>query len=229
MTSDAIKRRIKALRALTTEKGCTEAEALAAAAKAAALMRDYGVSETDLIMDQRSVRRKSEGHSVRDDLWRRIADFTNCACILNFDGDKPVRTYVGQTPGPEVATYLYVVLDRAIDRAVAEFKAGVYYRRRRSTKTKRAAVHEFTYAMVLRLCVRLRELFAASISADAWNAASAALAERFPNSVAVVKRAHPKTGSTDAFYSGFAAGGGVALSHGVEADAGGLKMIGGAA
>lgn len=227
MKSDAVKKRIAALREMTTDRGCTEAEALAAAAKAAELMREYGVSEADLVMDQQSVRRKSEGHSVRDDLWRRLADLTNCACILDHDGGKPVRTFVGHAPGPEVATYLYTVLDRAIDRAVAEFKADAYYRRRRTVRTRRAAVHEFTYAMVLRLCIRLRELFAASISAEAREAASAALAERFPNSTAIAKRAQPKTGSTDAFYSGFAAGGGVALSHGVHGGSDAPKLIGG--
>lgn len=229
MKPEAVKKRIAALREMTAARGCTEAEALAAAAKAAELMRDYGISESDLVMDQKSVRRKSEGHSVRDDLWRRLADMTNCACILVHEGGKPVRTFIGCAPGPEVATYLYTVLDRAIDRAVAEFKVGIYYRRRRTVKTRRAAVHEFTYAMVLRLCVRLRELFAGSISAEAREAASAALAERFPNSTAIAKRAHPKTGSTDAFYSGFAAGGGVALSHGVGTGPDGLKMIGGVA
>lgn len=229
MKPEAVKKRIAALREMTAARGCTEAEALVAAAKAAELMRDYGISESDLVMDQRSVRRKSEGHSVRDDLWRRLADFTNCACILDHDGSKPVRTFVGRAPGPEVATYLYTVLDRAVDRAVAEFKAESYYRRRRTVKTRRAAAHEFTYAMVLRLCIRLRELFAASISTEAREAASAALTERFPNSTTIAKRAHPKTGSTDAFYSGFAAGGGVALSHGVGAGPNGLKMIGGAA
>ena len=52
MTSQKIRDRIRALRDKTAARGCTEAEALAAAEKAAQLMRDHGVSEADIVMDE---------------------------------------------------------------------------------------------------------------------------------------------------------------------------------
>ncbi len=84
MVEKSLLKRIDALRQKTTGRGCTEAEAIAAAEKAAELMRDYGLTEADLSIEQQSVRRKSEGHSVRDDLWRRLADFTNCGLHPRF-------------------------------------------------------------------------------------------------------------------------------------------------
>ena len=215
--TDALKKRIAALREMTVGRGCTEAEALAAAAKAAELMRDYGISESDLAFDQKAVSRKTKGQSPRDAVWRRIAYCTNTASIMAVDdADRPVRTYVGREPGPEIATYLYVVLDRAIDRAIADFKAGEYYRRRRNLKTKRAAVAEFTQTMVRKLEMRLIDLFEASISSEASAAANAALAERFPHSVTIKPRSQFAGKVTAASIEGYFAGEAVNLSHGVS-------------
>lgn len=79
-------------------------------------MREHGIRESDLAFDEKAVRRKTEGLSPRDALWRRIAHCTNTASIMTVDDERrAVRAYVGREPGPEIATYLYVVLDRAID------------------------------------------------------------------------------------------------------------------
>lgn len=228
MKPDTVRKRIAALREMTAARGCTEAEALTAAAKAAELMREYGISESDLTIDQQSVRRKSAGHSARDDLWRKIAACTNTATIIHHEDDKPVRSFIGRDPGPEIAAYLYQVLDRAIDRAIFDFKAGSYYRRRRTLATKRRAVAEFTYFMVLRLCVRLSELFADTISAEARNAADVALTERFPHTTVITTRRRDTGKVTPAALDGLAAGDGVNLAHGVSGREETRLRIGGA-
>lgn len=218
MKSEALKKRIAALRAMTTARGCTEAEALAAAAKAAELMRDHGITEADITIEEKSVRRKSAGHGLRDRLWRGLAWCTNTATLLDEEAGRPVRTFIGRDPGPEIATYLYVVLDRAIDRAVADFKAGEYYRRRRSVKTKRQAVAEFTVAMVVRLRERLFQLFSDSISSVAQDEAQDAVALRFPDAVSVKPRSVERGKITAATISGLIAGEAVPLAHGMNGD-----------
>ncbi|SCM75420.1 conserved hypothetical protein [uncultured Pleomorphomonas sp.] len=45
---EKLKAKIRALREMTSTRGCTEDEAMAAAAKAAELMREYGVSDVEL-------------------------------------------------------------------------------------------------------------------------------------------------------------------------------------
>ncbi|MCJ7996084.1 DUF2786 domain-containing protein [Rhizobium cremeum] len=225
--TDALKKRISALREMTVGRGCTEAEALSAAAKAADLMREHGIRQSDLAFDQKSVSRKTEGQSPRDALWRRIAYCTNTASIMTVDENRrAVRAYVGREPGPEIATYLYIVLDRAIDRAIADFKAGEYYRRRRNLKTRRAAVAEFTQTMVRKLEIRLIGLFQASISPEATAAANAVLEERFPHSVTVTPRTQATGKVTAASIEGYLAGEAVTLSHGVSG-AGVAGLIGG--
>lgn len=214
--AEKLRNRILRLRQYTTGRGCSEAEAMAFAAKAAELMREHGISEEDLVVDQRSVRRKTNGHSLRDALWRKLAHFTNTASLLNEEKGRPVRTFLGHEPGPEVATYLYIVLDRAIDRAVADFKAGTYYKRRRTLVTKRKAVAEFTLVMCARLSARLRELFAESISPAARTAALAVRDQRYPANQVVTTRRQKPGKVTAASIDGFLAGNAVALSHGVK-------------
>jgi len=227
MTSEAVRKRVAALLNKTLERGCTEAEALAAAAKAAELMREYGISEADLAIDEASVRRRTEGHSARDYLWRRLAFATNTVTIMDVDQAKAIRTYLGREPGPQIASYLHVVLDRALDRAVADFKGGTYYRRRRTLATKRQVVAQFTQGMVARLIVRLDELFADGISSEAWDAANSALMARYPGSVSLDVRQPTVKKVTTASMDGYLAGDAVSLAHGVGGG-GPVAMIGGA-
>ncbi|TCT37677.1 DUF7168 domain-containing protein [Martelella mediterranea] len=216
--SESIKRRIAALRQMTTARGCTEQEALAAAEKAAALMREYGLSELDIEISQQSVKAKTHGASIRDRLWRRLALCTNTATIVG-DVDGHHRTFIGRAPGPEIATYLFVVLDRSIDRAIREFKKTPDYTRRRSRKTKRQVVYDFTAGMVARLIYRLDELFADAFSADALMDADRALVERYPGAGIVNAKSQGAVKNGNIASLGYLAGNNVNLSHGVNGSA----------
>ncbi|TCT35399.1 DUF7168 domain-containing protein [Martelella mediterranea] len=222
--SESIKRRIAALLQKTTSRGCTEEEALAAAEKAAALMREYGLSEVDIEISQQSVKAKTHGASIRDLLWRRLALCTNTATLLVIDDDNH-RSFIGRAPGPEIATYLYVVLDRAIDRAVREFKTTTFYKRRRNIKTKRQAVYDFTAGMVYRLSVRLNALFADTVSASASAEAKRALAARYPQTVPV-RTDSRRLKNGNAVGMGIASGNNVNLSHGVGGSSGPKAIAG---
>jgi hypothetical protein len=219
MTSETLLRRLRALRAMTTANGCTEAEAMSAAAKAAEIMRDAGLTESDLEIGEASSPSKSKGRSVAADLWPIIAFCTNTASIVVIDDGSVSVTFVGREPGPEIAVYLREVCERAIKRELEIFKAGDYYRRRRTLKTRRRATDDFVLGMVLRLRRRLLELFSPIRSDAARARAVEALDTRYPD--ASKRKLRDRTiRNAEAAVEGFAAGGRVPLNHGMtESDA----------
>ena len=78
-----LKTRIQGLRSKTTDNGCTEAEALLAAAKVAELLDRYDLSLTDVeIRDARCERREYETYRKKriplDDCVGAIANFCDC-------------------------------------------------------------------------------------------------------------------------------------------------------
>lgn len=226
MASQKIKDRIRRLREMTAGRGCTEAEALSAAEKAAQLMRDHGLSEADIVMDEQKSKAKNRGGSPVAALWPVIAYCTNTASIIIDEGGNGVAvSFVGREPGPAIAVYLRTVCERAVDRAVREFKTGGFYRRRRGLASKRAAVNAFANAMVNRLTSRLVELFGPTISDEQRNEAKAALAQLYP-STSPVRGPRKDLRHMGAAALGWAAGSAVPLAHGVSGGQG-PRQIGG--
>lgn len=227
MVSESIKQKIAALLKMTSASGCTEAEAMAAAKKAAELMREYGLSESDITIGQASVNHHTKGRSARDELWSIVAFCTNTApTIRHVPGKHGAELiFVGRDPGPEVAAYLVEVLNRALDTAIAEFKAGPFYVRRRTQATRRAAAKDFTQGMVRRLANRLLKIFGPTISKDANAIAMAAREQRFEGAKAI-NRAAAKTRFDDAIWSGWVAGSRVNLAQGVNGSAITPRQIG---
>jgi len=223
-----IKARIAALMAMTKARGCTEAEAMAAAAKAADLMREYGIAEEEIGIESARAKSKTRGEGVRDHLAGTIASVTNTA-VIYLDGE---IEFFGAPPGPEIASYLWVICNRAVDRAITEFKTGRLYRARRSVRTKREAVADFTAGIVARLQRRLTELFAGLANSDACMRAKKALAIAYPKTDKC-RAAVPAGRFGDANVQGWQAGASIPLSMGVGQDAApgaigaGPKLIGG--
>lgn len=174
-----LRKRLKALRDKTTVNGCTEAEALAAAEKYAEILRDHGLSDSDVVFDEqaRSARHSARGQKAA--LWPTIATCTNTAFIVlqYLDGNRV--SFVGREPGPEIACYLREVCERAVDHELARFKATPLYRRKRSLKVKRQLSAAFVGVMVRVLNRRLLEIFGPTISAEARKAAQLACRERY--------------------------------------------------
>ena len=217
--------RIKKLLGMTAARGCTEAEAMAAAEKAAKLMAEMGLREGDIEFDQGDYRITTGWGSVRSRLWTAIATATNTAPITRRVDGQEVITFVGHAPGPEIATYLFEVTDRAINRALREFRSTTWYRRRRTQRAKTIASNDFLRGMVTRLATRLLELFGTSRDPALLTAAQAELEQRFPNTVTVPPR---PTSSRyyDAALAGALSGDVVTLARGVGQD-GQPLMIGG--
>ncbi|MCZ7469030.1 DUF2786 domain-containing protein [Agrobacterium sp. O3.4] len=227
MTTDAIKRRIKALRERTTARGCTEAEAMEAAAKAAQLMRDHGLNASDLVMTEASIGTRTPVASPKALLWNTIATCANCRALVSERRMATGRdiTFFGREPGPQIAAYLFEVCENAIKHELSKFRAGDFYQRRRSAKTKRKAVDDFTLGLVQRLAVRLRALFAQSKSGAALLEAEAYLDRRHPHTGTVKQKAH-KPRFDEAEHAGWQAGERVNLSHGVDGASSAPRLIG---
>lgn len=216
--------RIRKLLRMTKANGCTEAEALAAAKKAALLMQEWQVTAGDVEFASERVRARYGVNSVRAGLWATIASCTNTASIL-LDGDVE---YVGCAPWPDVARYLHQVTDRAIDRELKAFQSGAWYRRRSSIRAKRAASHDFVDVMVRRLRHKLVELFGSTRSEADRLAAIAERNRRHPGSQSVQRRISRPHLSVygHAQVAGFAAGEATDISHGVDGAAAVLQLEG---
>ena len=226
MSSARIRQRILRLRELTQARGCTEAEALAAAEKAAQLMRDHGLSEADIVIDEQASASRQQGGGMKARLWPVIAYCTNTASIVISDASGTTVAFVGREPGPEIAVYLREICERAVDRELRLFKSSPIYRRQRKMSSKRETAAAFVAGMVHRLSTRLREVFGPSIDKAAREQAVAALDERYPSSHELARPKAP-LGRESAAMAGFAAGNRVTLAHGVGEAAAPLAIGGG--
>ncbi|MEN2980290.1 DUF2786 domain-containing protein [Tistrella bauzanensis] len=140
-----IRARIQALRAMTVDRGCTEAEAIAAAVKAAELLSTHGLTEAELDTALAEALEVELGgrRSPLDDIWPVVAMFADCRGY--FGGGHGPRTYVyfGEPGSVLVAEYVHQVIRRAGGDALAAFRATAAYRRRRSPRTRAAVAKAF--------------------------------------------------------------------------------------
>ena len=213
MMDDSLRRKIAALLRVSKDEGASEAEAMAAAQKAAALMLEHGVNTSDVEFDEEQATLRTRRVTIRDMLWGVVASCTNCAAITQREWT-PVIIFVGRAPGPQIAVYLVDLLNRAIDREIEVFKTTAEYKRRRTIASRRAAVQDFVNGLVGRLRMRLFGMFQASLDADAALEAQLARHQRFPNSSPHRAKTHSVRFNAAAA-SGYSAGGRVQLAHGV--------------
>lgn len=140
--------RIQALRAKTVEQGCTEQEALAAAAKVAELLDRYGLSLSELDLRGQTC----EGSAVEterkragpiDDCVPAVAAFFDCR-VWGEKGSAGRLRYVffGLPADVTAARYVYDLVDQAFTRETALFKAGGTYAELSST-VRRTATNSF--------------------------------------------------------------------------------------
>ena len=114
---DKLKTRIQGLRAKTIDNGCTEGEALAAAAKVAELLDRYDLSLTDVeLRDAPCERRAYETHRKKriplDDCIGAIADFCDCRVWREKNPAGEARyVFFGLRSDIEVAHYLTELID----------------------------------------------------------------------------------------------------------------------
>jgi hypothetical protein len=157
---DKLKTRIQGLRAKTTGNGCTEAEALLAAAKVAELLDRYDLSLTDVeIRDAPCERREYETHRKKriplDDCIGSIANFCDCRVWREKDQAGEARyVFFGLRSDIEVAHYLTGLIDGAVRSELGRYKTSAGYRRFRH-QDRHVANSSFTLGMVASIADKL--------------------------------------------------------------------------
>jgi hypothetical protein len=125
---------IKGLRAKTVDQGCTEAEAIAAAAKVAELLDRYGLSLSDVELRKQvcagvgieTTRRRS---GPLDHTVPGIARFFACRSWTETTQAETIRHIFFGLPGDvEAAEYLYELVERTFETETLTFKRGDFYR-----------------------------------------------------------------------------------------------------
>ena len=169
---DKVIQRIQALRARTVDRGCTEAEAMAAAAKVSELLDRH-----DLTLDEISVRRSEcEGLNVATSRKRRapvdscmapIAAFCDCR-VWSEEGDDGALRYVffGLKTDVEAARFLHELIEVTFDTESAAFRRGEIYLALRGGD-RRMAQNSFQIGLAGGIAAKLAALKAARHSTGA--------------------------------------------------------------
>ena len=160
---DRLKTRIQGLRSKTTDNGCTEAEALLAAAKVAELLDRYDLSLTDVeIRDAACEQREYETYRKKrvpiDGCIGAIANFCDCRVWREKNPLGDARyVFFGLRSDIEVAHYLTEVIDNAVRFELGRYKMSAGYRRFRH-QDRHIANSSFTLGMVASIADKLKTM-----------------------------------------------------------------------
>lgn len=148
------------MRAKTVANGCTEGEALAAAAKVAELLDRHDLSLTDVeIREEPCERRIYETRTRKrmplDDCVGAIAEFCDCRVWREKDAAGEVRfVFFGLPADIEVAHYLTELVDGAVRSELGRYKTSAEYRRFRHQE-RHMANASFAFGMVASIADKL--------------------------------------------------------------------------
>jgi hypothetical protein len=160
---DKLKVRIQGLRAKTIDNGCTEGEALAAAAKVAELLDRHDLSLSDVeIREAPCEQRVFETHRKKriplDDCIGAIADFCDCRVWREKSQAGEGRyVFFGLRADIEVAHYLAELIDAAVRSELGRYKTTSDYQRFRHQE-RHLANASFALGMVASIADRLMAL-----------------------------------------------------------------------
>jgi hypothetical protein len=163
---DRLKARIQALRAMTTANGCTEAEALSAAAKVAELLDRYDLSLTDVELRGAACERREYDSGRRkriplDDCVGAIAAFCDCRVWREKSADGQARfVFFGLPADVEAAHWLTGLVDEAVRTELGRYKTSAEYRRFRH-QDRHLANASFALGMVASIADKLAAMKAA--------------------------------------------------------------------
>lgn len=156
-----VKARIRALASRTVERGCSEAEAMVAAAKVGELLEVYGLSMSEVELREETCLQRT---LVFDDPRRQAMNWLFPA-LLRFTGCRGWTVgradYVifGLEPDVQMAEYLMQVVAGALSWEEARFRQSADYAR--SRVAPQAALRSFRIGFADRVAARLEELGAA--------------------------------------------------------------------
>lgn len=161
---DALLARIKAISARTVDNGCTEAEAMAAAAMLAKLLSEHGMSMSDVQIGEELCKTEylDTGRKAMHEVQycaNAVSAFTDCeAWISSTPSGTKAFAFFGLPGDVETACYLMSMLRGTMDR-----EALAYLSRAKEVGAVggRRAAHAFLLGMASRVSKRLCDLKAA--------------------------------------------------------------------
>jgi hypothetical protein len=227
---DKLKSRIQALRAKTIDNGCTEEEALAAAAKVAELLDRHDLSLSDIEI------REEHCERLAFETWRRkripldacigaVAAFCDCRVWREKNPTGAFRyVFFGLRSDVAVAHYLTELIDGAVRRELGRYKVSREYLRFRHNE-RHMANSSFALGMVTSIATKLaamkveRDGVNRSTGRDLVVVKAAIVAEelaRLDLNLRTV-RSGSRMVSMTAYESGSAAGASLAVNPGVGA------------
>lgn len=157
---DKLKTRIRALRAKTTDNGCTEGEALSAAAKVAELLDRHDLSLTDVEIrtapcERREYQTSRNKRIPLDDCIGAIARFCDCRVWREKSPAGEARyVFFGLRSDIEAAHYLTELIDGAVRAELGRYKTTADYGRFRH-QDRHLANASFTLGMVASIADKL--------------------------------------------------------------------------
>lgn len=154
-----IRARLAALRAMTVDRGCTEAEAAAAAEKAAEMLAAHSLTEAELeapSFEEIDVRLRGR-RTALDTIWPTVAVFADCAGFLRRREGSWSFVYFGRDGDVLIAEYVHEVVARAAVDAQIAFRRSEGYQRRRKAKTRLRAMKAFLEGFAETMRRRLRQ------------------------------------------------------------------------
>jgi Protein of unknown function (DUF2786) len=169
---DKLKFRIQALRSKTLENGCTEDEALSAAAKVAELLDRHDLSLTDVEMRHSSCERIAyeTGRKKRipiDFCITAIAQFCDCRAWREKNKTGDARyVFFGLRSDIAVAHYLTELIDTAVRSELGRYKTSLAYLRFRH-QDRHMANGSFALGMVTSIAEKLAAMKALRDQANA--------------------------------------------------------------
>ena len=132
---DGLKARIQALRAKTVDNGCTESEALSAAAKVAELLDRYDLSLSDVEIreaacEQRAFETYRKKRMPLDGCVGAIAHFCDCRVWREKNAAGEARyVFFGLRSDVEVAHYMTELIDGAVRSELGRYKTSKAYQK----------------------------------------------------------------------------------------------------
>jgi hypothetical protein len=245
---DTLVRRIKALLSKTIENGATEAEAMAALAKAQEIMQAHGLDQAAVeaeafVKDTFKAKRQSRSYYWGLEIAYGVGVFTGtCAYTPNEDRESVV--FAGRESDVAFATWLIDALDAFITRAAMAyvndvdrsttrrswgatqpglFGSGELVVQKRETVNERAKrIKDFGLGVALRISQRLVELATAETKERARQAK--AELERDGMRFREGRGSRPNVGDKAAFNAGIAAGDKAAFNRPVNGGRGVLAI-----
>lgn len=158
-----VKARIRALAARTVDRGCSEAEALAAAAKVGELLDVYGLTMSEVeLREEACVERRlppqgTAGTALR---WLLPSLLRFCECRGWTDGRHDIVLF-GLEPDVQMAEYLLHVVAGALRFEENRFRVGRDYREAAARTTPQAVLRSYRYGFADRVAKRLDAMTAA--------------------------------------------------------------------